>query len=309
VNALNTDEKATETTCVEVCAVVVTYFPGFQCAENLVSIADQVKQLIIVDNGSTPECFSPVEHAARRLDAIVVKLERNLGIAAALNIGLRFANAHGFRWLATFDQDSRLPQGMIQEMFRVLGSHPDTDKVAIIAARVFDENTGFEYTLPGDELLTESWRALRLAITSGNLVNVPTALAVGGFDESLFIDLVDFEFCIRLRNNGFIILEARRAKLLHSIGRLQFRRFFFLRVLITNHSPIRRYYIARNQMILCRKYWKVETAWVLRNIFHFLPRTMWIFLYEKQPIAKFSMTLRGIIDGARNVRGAYVPRQ
>jgi glycosyltransferase involved in cell wall biosynthesis len=85
---------------------------------NLAALAPQVGKLIIVDNGSSAESLEPVEAAAQRLGATVVHLGSTLGIATALNTGLRFAREQGFRWLATFDQDSQATTGMIEEMAR-----------------------------------------------------------------------------------------------------------------------------------------------------------------------------------------------
>src|ERR1700686_4316422 len=90
-----------------ICAVVVTYFPKLACVENLAALAPHVGKLLIVDNGSSVQTLEPVEVAAQRLDATVVRLGSNLGIAAALNVGLKLAREQGYRWLATFDQDSQ----------------------------------------------------------------------------------------------------------------------------------------------------------------------------------------------------------
>lgn len=44
-------------------------------------------------------------------------------------------------------------------------------------------------------------------ITSGNIINISIALSCGGFDENLFIDSVDEEFCIRCQKYGFLLYE------------------------------------------------------------------------------------------------------
>ena len=37
----------------EICAIVVTYFPKAGCADNLTALAPQVGHIVIVDNGSS----------------------------------------------------------------------------------------------------------------------------------------------------------------------------------------------------------------------------------------------------------------
>jgi rhamnosyltransferase len=292
----------------DVCAVVVTYFPGDGCAGNLESLAPQVGKLLIVDNGSSAQSLEPIQAAALRLNAKIVRLGSNFGIAKALNVGLGVAREHGYPWLATFDQDSRATPMMIEEMFSALEHYPHPDQVAIITPCPVDRQLGVDLRYPGTEAFGADWRIIHCAGTSGNIVNVRVAFDAGGFDDSLFIDYVDFEFCLRLRRQGFRILEASRAKLMHSLGRMELRLFIFIYVPVTNHPPVRRYYMSRNRLILWRRYWKREARWVIRDIGWFLRETAYLLLYEEQVEMKIPMIVRGLCDGLRNVRGVYAPR-
>jgi rhamnosyltransferase len=287
-----------------ICAVVVTYFPKAGCAENLAALAPQVGRLVIFDNGSSAESLAPVEAAAQQLGATLTRFTSNLGIATALNAGLRFAREHGFRWLATFDQDSRCTPGMIEEMTRVFESYPQPHKVAVITPYHVDRRLGFAIRERGTEAAGEDWRIIPTTMTSGNLLNVAIATAVGGFDDSLFIDYVDHEMCLRLRSHGYRILEASRARLLHSLGSIERRMLLFIRVTVTNQPVVRHYYRTRNRLIVWRQYWRREPVWAIRDIRRFLLETVCVALYERQVREKFPMILRGLRDGWRNVRGA-----
>jgi rhamnosyltransferase len=287
----------------EICAVVVTYFPRAGYAENFAALAPQVGKLLVIDNGSSEETLAPVEEAARRVGATVVRLGSNLGIATALNVGLRIACEEGFRWLATFDQDSQSTPGMVAEMSRTFASFPQPERLAVLAPAYVDRTEGFTVRQPQTEAAGEGWRVLATTMTSGNLVNVEIATAVGGFDDSLFIDYVDHEFCLRLRRHGYQIVEATHATLLHSLGRMERRRFAFIQVTITNHPVARRYYMSRNRLILWRLFWRQEPVWVLRDMRRFVFESMYVVLYEEQAGAKLAMVARGLRDGFRNVRG------
>jgi rhamnosyltransferase len=292
----------------EICAVVVTYFPAAGCAENLAALAPQVGKVLVVDNGSDAATLAPVEVAVQRLGATVVRLGSNLGIATALNKGLEFAREQGFRWLATFDQDSQCTPGMIEEMGRVLESLPQPDRTAIISPSYVDRALGFTVRQGRSEAAGEGWQILRTTMTSGNLVNVEIATAVGGFDDSLFIDYVDHEFCLRLRSHGYRIVQSTRATLLHSLGTMERRRFLFRLVAPTHHSAVRRYYQSRNRYLLWRQYWRHEVQWVAADMRRFVFEAMYVVFYEKQSRAKLAMVLRGLRDGIKNVRGAFNPR-
>ena len=289
----------------DICAVVVTFFPQPDTADNLLALAPQVGRLLIVDNGSSAETFQPLEPVARELGATVLRLGKNVGIAKALNIGLQHARDQGCLWLATFDQDSRAYPGMLAAMARALADYPESPRVGLIAPVHVDRRAGVVMSDRYREASGATWHVIRTTMTSGNLVSVAAADQVGGFDESLFIDYVDNEFCLRLRQRGFRILEASLAQLGHALGNLEIRDLGFVRTGITHQSALRRYYMTRNRLLVWRQYWRLEPAWVLRDMRRFLSESAGIVLFEKDARAKVQMMWRGIRDASRNVRGAF----
>jgi rhamnosyltransferase len=87
------------------------------------------------------------------------------------------------------------------------------------------------------------------------------------------------------------------------------RLFLFKYVSITNHGPVRRYYMTRNRLIVWRRYWKQEPFWVLRDMRRLLFETVYVLLYERDLRAKVPMILRGLAHGVRGVRGPLSTRQ
>lgn len=291
----------------DICAAVVTFFPEPESAEHLLALAPQVGRILVIDNGSPPESLEPIESAARNIAVSVVRLGSNLGIATALNTGLRLAASQGFRWLATFDQDSRATESMLEEMAQALAAFPERDRVGLVAPLHQDRRGGVTVSDGRREKAGPGWNVIRTTMTSGNLVNIAAAQAVGGFDDSLFIDYVDHEFCLRLRRRGYRILEATRAVLDHALGNMEMRSLGVARMGVTHHPALRRYYITRNRMLVWRGYWRSEPAWVLRDMRRFLSESAGIVLFEKDAAAKVRMTLRGMRDASRNLRGAFDP--
>ena len=55
-------------------------------------------------------------------------------------------------------------------------------------------------------------------INSGSLVNVKAWSDVGGYDERLFIDSIDYDFCRRLKRKGWEILQSNNLYFEHSLG-------------------------------------------------------------------------------------------
>ena len=289
----------------DICAVVVTFFPQPESADTLLALAPQVGHLLVVDNGSSPETFQPIERVARELGATVLRLGSNFGIAKALNIGLRHAREQGCSWLATFDQDSYADTGMLAIMGLALADYPQAGQVGLIAPVHIDRRASVVIADRYREASGATWHVIRTTMTSGNLVNVAVAEQVGGFDASLFIDYVDHEFCLRLRHRGFRILEASGAQLSHALGHLEMHALGAVRTGITHQSALRRYYMTRNRLLVWRQYWRWEPAWVLRDMRRFLTESVGIVLFEKDVHAKVRMMWRGICDASRNVRGEF----
>ncbi|HEY0342910.1 MAG TPA: glycosyltransferase family 2 protein [Steroidobacteraceae bacterium] len=289
----------------DICAAIVTYFPQPESAANLTALAAQVGRLLVIDNGSSPETLQPVESAARDVGATVVHLGSNFGIAKALNTGLQLAGERGYRWLATFDQDSHPDPQMLQEMGAAFAAYPGSDRVGLIAPVHVDRRAGIVVSDRRREESGPTWHVIRTTMTSGNLVNIDAAMKVGGFDDSLFIDYVDNEFCLRLRRRGYRVLEAPRAQLSHALGNMELRNLGILRAGITHHAALRRYYITRNRLLVWQQYWRCEPAWVLRDMRRFLSESAGIVFFEKDTAAKVRMTLRGIRDALQGVRGEF----
>jgi rhamnosyltransferase len=98
------------------CAVIVSYHPSTSILDNLAPLREQVDSIIVVDNTPISHPSSVVDDLEHLEGCVVIRNNKNLGIAAALNIGIRHAIAQGSAWILTLDQDSRVSEGYVQAM-------------------------------------------------------------------------------------------------------------------------------------------------------------------------------------------------
>ncbi|ACB73578.1 glycosyltransferase family 2 protein [Opitutus terrae] len=252
-----------------VCAVVVTYHPGPEVPANVEAILRQVDRVIVVDNeasGASRERLAPL-----RDDPAVEWIENkeNLGIASAFNQGVARALADGFDWVATFDQDSLVPETYIADLLAAYDRHPDRERVAVVAPLYRDRYLGFVYSpARGPVPESEDGEApvpVPVTASSGNLVSVAALRALGGFREDFFMACVDFEFCLRCRRAGWLVLEICGVVLSHAMGKYQQRRWLGLKPRINDYDAARRYYQARNLLILYANYLSFDPWWVIRD--------------------------------------------
>lgn len=137
----------------------------------------------------------------------------------------------------------------------------------------------------------------RTLITSGCIFNVATFRDVGGFDESLFIDLVDFDFCTKLRKSGRKNVLLNKVGMDHRVGNSRTVRWLGKKIVIYNHSPFRLYYQMRNVFSFARKHMTFDPflcLYLLLDVFR-LPLKALFFEQEKR-VRLFYLAV-GLWDG------------
>jgi rhamnosyltransferase len=142
-------------------------------------------------------------------------------------------------------------------------------------------------------------------MTSGSLIRADVFAKVGFYDEAMFIDYVDFEFCLRLQRGGFTIVNAPQVTLCHELGAVQTRTLLGWRISVRVHSAWRYYYIMRNRVVLLLRYGWAFRRWALRDA-SWIPLELGrMALLEDQRGAKLRCALRGLWDGLRGRTGRH----
>jgi len=278
-----------------VCAIIVTYFPDCGFEQRLQRISQQVKQVIIVDNGSTgAEPFTIEEAVEGNANVELIKNSENLGVASALNHGVRKALECGYSWVVTFDQDSIPQPNMVEKMLETWEAYPEPERLMVAGPRTIFPNCSSKSAIILDD---KPWKEVTHVITSGSLFSKQAFASVGYFIDSLFIDYVDIEYCLRLRNRGYRIIQVRDSILLHDIGKISEHHILGRNVKTTHHEPIRRYYQFRNSLLLHKSYKKTQAEWCRCNRVILIKIICLILLYERKRLRKIVQIIKGILHG------------
>lgn len=222
-----------------VCAVFVIYNPSEDFYKNIVVIQEQVECVVVIDNGSGEQLSVLENHIGKTFIGIINN--NHNGIAGALNKGLLYAEQHGYVYLLTMDQDSYLPLHGVETMLNIM----ERDGLASIGPNFSDE-------MECDNEISEHL----FLITSGNLVKTLAARKVGGYDEKLFIDSVDLDFCLKLKLNNFKFAMANKVFMRHELGEEIEGKFLFFKKKLNYHNAFRQYYIFRNLYVMIYRYKK-----------------------------------------------------
>lgn len=288
-------------------AAVITYYPDFKLEHRVQKLLSQFEEVLIVDNTPGDRVPDQISVIMNNSNVILLRMEKNVGIAAALNEALGYSISHDFDWMGTFDQDSEVPLNYRERFQEVLMNHSGQDSIAILAP-IYSFPDGTVNGFSGKRRNIEGVYPVDLTMTSGNLVRVSIVDKVGGYDSALFIDYVDFDLCLRLRAQGYTILEIKDVVLSHSLGNnLAHRRFLWRKVCVTNHPPLRVYYLVRNRLVLYRRYWKSAPGFVVLDICRLLMVFIKIVSYESERRSKLNAFWKGLKDGIHLLLGPLRP--
>lgn len=250
--------------------------------ENIAHIIEQVDKVVLLDNGS--DNISSIEEmiAGCSENIVLLKNDSNIGIAAALNRLCKWCYDKGYQYIITLDHDSVCPANMVSVLMRDMESD-----VAIAAPNiVYRNNESFAEKKQGKEQV--EW-----VITSASLTDLSVWKKLGGFDEKLFIDGVDRDFCQMANRQGYRIIKDYGIELMHELGNLKCRKVFGRTIYVTNHSPLRKYFMVRNSIYLDKKHGeKRRFSCIAKNV-------MKTLVYEDQKISKLKSMYKGIRDGCK----------
>jgi rhamnosyltransferase len=199
----------------------------------------------------------------------------------------------------TFDQDSKATPCMISTMLEAYEAYPEKEMVASLSPRYQDKVTG---AISGSQLQGKPCKSLpyteaALVMTSGNLLKLSIIDKVNNFNEALFIDYVDIEFCLRCRNLGYRILEVRDAVLIHNSGFPTQHRLFGKEIVASNHSALRRYYITRNAIYMYIRFIFDHPDWTIKNAIFILKVMIVMLVFENDRKRKLAAVFLGVVDG------------
>lgn len=275
-----------------ICAVVVTFHPSQEDLDNLPYVREQVQQIVVVDNGSATAPLTKLREACQRLNLHLIENGANLGVATAFNKGVRWAASQSYQWVILFDQDSKPSPGLVEKLFVALVNHPQAGRIAVMAPSYVDVRSN----IPMGAVRKGNGELL-VSQHSGSLMPTAVFEREGWFADSFFIDCVDYEYCLRVGDRGWIIGDCASAVLLHKPNYPKNHKILGYRLFTTtNYLPLRRYYLTRNVIWLLRRYRKTH--------FMFLIQLNWgIFLDSIKIVAedncwpKLRSALRGLVDG------------
>jgi len=289
-------------------ALVITYNPTLNLVQKLDFLFHEFDQIILVDNGSSPEIRDTIQTQVKARGSKLKALlnERNVGVAAALNQGFSLAIQMGYGYIIALDQDSSPIRGMKIELIKAEQNHPNRGRLAVLGPDIVEDILGkpSRYIQPDGFMFFERVRCkgeilrnLSFVITSGSMFNLELYKRIGPFRDDFFIDAVDTEYCLRARTKGYEISVACNAYLKHHLGNRQQIEFLGKTHSPTFHPPYRWYYISRNRIRMFLLYGWRFPHWLFYEIIITITSLSRMLIFENQRAIKVKAILLGTWHG------------
>ncbi|ANV83286.1 hypothetical protein AWQ21_02145 [Picosynechococcus sp. PCC 7003] len=289
------------------------------CLKSLFSQTYPIDKIIIIDN--SPVILDLEVDPQFQTKIIVESHPENIGIAQGLCIGIEWAINNNYDFLWTFDQDSEPKKDCLEKLLVNYDKlHSEDLPIGVIAplsidirseeeleGAIFDRYRFFSVSKHKNHKTIRSKKQdfyeCDMVITSGSLVSLQVAQKVDLPNQDLFIDAVDWDYCIKFRSQGFRIIVTTQSLMQHNFGSFVKHRIRRNKELIPvySYSVMRYYYMFRNhtfiQTRLSRQYnsLHLSVAHRIQSLIKIIARIM---LYEpNEKFAKLWACYRGTFDG------------
>lgn len=270
-------------------AVIVSYNGSYSILRTIEALVNQVGHIFIIDNGSDELTVNLLHKAANEKISVSFN-SKNQGIAHALNQGVRYAVKHNFKWILTMDQDSIAEENMVRILVECACKYRKSGKyVSFSPAIIYNYYDSLSSGNKAEDRYT--------VITSGNLIDTKVFEDIGYFEEKLFIDSVDFDFCLRLLSNNYKITRCHAARLFHALGSPVKYKVLGKEFVVWNHSASRKYYMTRNNIYILKKYIFKFPLFCLRKQIGMFTLFLLTIVFERNGHIKLKYMLKGLMDG------------
>lgn len=284
----------------EATAIILTaYNPCIvSLRENLESYVHQVGGVIVCDNtDNTDVAFQVKELCFGYSNVIYCSMMGNKGIAYAQNKGVELAISQGYEYFIEIDQDSKLGESFVSDIAGtyalLVSNHLPIAGVGPVAV---SKEQGFVYH---GYKCNSGIHMVDKTLSSGFFFSKQAYQLVGAKDESLFIDLVDWDWCWRARSKSLNVVVDTSIKIDHMLGDGH-KAFLGCRVGLP--APIRLYYQYRNSIYILSKAY-VPFGWKVKRVGVLLLKVPYYLLFANKRLERMSYIFSGLLSAFKGSMG------
>ena len=312
-----------------VCAVVVTYNRKdllVECLEALRRQTGPLDAIYIIDNASTdgtPELLrsrgyrdgAVIENPLDGSEIIIryVRLPVNTGGAGGFHEGVKRAFHDGYDWIWLMDDDAEPLQDTLKKLLHQAFGH-----VSAVCSTVLDKNNNVLLNHRGHANLENIFPLIQEPIKEdlyskkksveidtasfvGILINSDSVREIGFPRKEFFLYYDDIEYCLRLRNEGNIILVTDSIILHKEASKKLIKKKFLgkTRHIVPFENLWLNYYGIRNLIYLGTIYSKRKVKFYVSLFRNFVLMVGGILLLSDNKYRRLKFLINAYLDGFR----------
>lgn len=272
-------------------AVLVAYETDLKQLGRVLGAVSKQCQFVVADN-------SDDEGQAKEISACVINhgghylsMDGNRGIGSAQNRAINVAWSLGADAVLLLDDDS-LPANDLVE--RLVTCSESLGHAVVVGANALDSD-GLE--ISNARHISGPVPICRDMMSSGTLIRHDIFKRVGPFDDSLFIDCVDFDWGWRAQSMGIALRLCRATAITHRLGQGRIAGICY-------PSPIRHYFQYRNILHMMTR---PHTPWIWRlsQLPKLLIKLLLIPLLMPEKVLRLRFAFAGIRDAIKGRSGPW----
>ena len=279
-------------------ALVTLFYPNEKIVENVQALANQVDCVILSDN--TPSCDNYNLFAEIR-NCVYIANGENFGLSKAFNVALKSQSFCDEDYIFFVDQDSRICNGYTETLIRKFEEIDSGNDIGCLGPQYIDTNSNKIIAPRKIESLSECCYTVSSMITSGLLTKYSVLKKIGFWNEDVFLDMADWDFCWRMKKGGFKIVLCNAITLTHTLGKgVKKIGKFNLRI---NH-PVREYYQLRDSIKI---FWEnyVPGKYKIRFLFMWFPMPFIYLFFLPNHFLRLKYIFYGFMDGLKGKCGSF----
>lgn len=289
-----------------IAAVIVLYHPDRELLErNLAVLAALAIPVLLYDNTPGPahrENRRWAEEEGREAAVAYAGDGENRGLGAAYNACVRRSlDDERISAFLMLDQDTTLTRPSLAALIRSFEEAASCGRLGVVGGRpVRPDGSGYRYKLDSAKQLCGRFADALLVISSFSIVSKASLSEVGLFQEDLFIDHIDYDFCWRAKRAGYLVLIDESVSFVHRVGKGDVR--LFGRYLCPLSQPFRGYYQVRNTILSARR-GGAPLSWAVGEVIKRFIVVVLNGLADRNLFARLGYALKGLAHGLSNTAG------
>lgn len=283
----------------KVSAIVVLYNnKDHLTVRNIKLISEQVNKIYLIDN--SPDSYEDL--FKKIANCFYLPQYKNLGIAAAQNIGIRKAVNDDDDFIFFADPDSEIPKDCVSKLVNKYNSLLNHNySPGGVCTSALNMTTGLPVSLNGNliqDIKDANVYEVSYMMNSGSLIPTKYFQEVGLMWENLFIDDVDCEWCWRATwKMKLHFFQDKDILIIHHLGNNARKVGTKYRSI---SPPLRLFYQYRNFLWLWRKGY-APRQWLLYNGWKYIIKAIYFPIFIEPRWLNFKNIVRGIFHGIHHM--------